>query len=552
MNSVNKNITRLLKSKISNLTNYRSEIIKALNILLNGSYSKYNIEESINEDNKIELSDKTFQDVLAHLNEKSNMRKLNGVYYTPSDVSKYIICNSLINRFIKDNDKTHNYSDGSEMLYKLDLDAKEKLMYHTTFIDPTCGSGEFLVSVFEQKYVLLDLEENKDDTKILNICKTIYGNDIDAESLDISKIRLFFYIANLLNQSESYVKLARILKKQFYNVDFISNSNAINKKFDIVIGNPPYIEYGKYKDKNLLKNQFGNVYADVIMNSIELLKPNGVLGFIIPISYTSTPRMKLIRDYVKLTTEKQFILNFADRPDCLFNGVHQKLNILICKKGSKKNKTYTSNYKHWYSDERSELLNGRDVIQCDDVYNEFIPKIGNNIEYSIFKKIYTKKKNNLYDNQKSQNSIYLNMRACFWVKAFKFNPGSNEYKKFNYSKGNEYFSLCILNSSLFWLYWTIVSDCWHITTKELKTFYMPKIDNHEIFENLYKQLEDKLEQTKKYVGTKQVDYEYKHKYCKKIIDKIDEELAKIYGLTSEELNYIKTFALIYRMGGTND
>jgi hypothetical protein len=51
-----------------------------------------------------------------------------------------------------------------------------------------------------------------------------------------------------------------------------------------------------------------------------------------------------------------------------------------------------------------------------------------------------------------------------------------------------------------------------------------------------------------FVGTKQVDYEYKHKSCKDIIDEIDNELAKIYNLSQTQLEYIKNFGLKYRLG----
>ena len=40
---------------------------------------------------------------------------------------------------------------------------------------------------------------------------------------------------------------------------------------------------------------------------------------------------------------------------------------------------------------------------------------------------------------------------------------------------------------------------------------------------------------------------YKHKKCKDVIDRIDYELAKVYGLSDTELAYIKSFALKYRM-----
>ena len=84
--------------------------------------------------------------------------------------------------------------------------------------------------------------------------------------------------------------------------------------------------------------------------------------------------------------------------------------------------------------------------------------------------------------------------------------------------------------------------------KELSFIKVPSdIGDKKKWKSLSKELEDELEETKVYVGTKQVDYEYKHKFCKSIIDKIDDELATIYGLNEEETKYIKNFALKYRM-----
>lgn len=95
-----------------------------------------------------------------------------------------------------------------------------------------------------------------------------------------------------------------------------------------------------------------------------------------------------------------------------------------------------------------------------------------------------------------------------------------------------------------------MSDCWHITRKEFKNFYIPQIsqDNLDLFSVLAQKLEDKLEKTKQYVGTKQVDYEYKHKLCLEEIHQIDDAIGRLYGLELSEISYIKNFALQYRVG----
>ena len=140
------------------------------------------------------------------------------------------------------------------------------------------------------------------------------------------------------------------------------------------------------------------------------------------------------------------------------------------------------------------------------------------------------------------------MRACFWIKAFTFNPGSNEYKKFNYGKEHYYYILAILNSSLFFFHWIVVSDCWHITNKELDSFNVILNDiDFKGFEKLARKLEQRLEETKVYIGSKQTDYIYQHKLCKKEIDLIDDKLAAIYGLSKNELKYIKNYHYKYRM-----
>ena len=54
---------------------------------------------------------------------------------------------------------------------------------------------------------------------------------------------------------------------------------------------------------------------------------------------------------------------------------------------------------------------------------------------------------------------------------------------------------------------------------------------------------------KLYVGTKQTEYEYKHKECVDTIHQIDDYINALYGLSEEEGLYIKNFAYRYRIGG---
>ena len=69
--------------------------------------------------------------------------------------------------------------------------------------------------------------------------------------------------------------------------------------FDVVIGNPPYVEYSKvrreYKVKEFLTEQCGNLYAYMLERSYNIIHRNGWLGMIVQLSYSCTERMQPIQ-----------------------------------------------------------------------------------------------------------------------------------------------------------------------------------------------------------------------------------------------------------------
>lgn len=481
-----------------------------------------------------------FQESLSKINEKELRRRDEGVYYTPKDITEYIVANTYLNYLQPDNTLVGSVQKCLQIITCTDY----RKLFGAKIFDPTCGTAEFLLSALNLK---LQIIAHNSDEDILKISTTIYGNDIAEESILLSKIRIFFAIINILEDKSKAKKVAKILNKNFTVYDYLTG-DRIGPKYDVIIGNPPYIEYGKLLKKP--EPDYGNSYANVLHNSILSAKERTAIGFVIPLSFVSTTRMKSIRTYAYKNLSKIVVLNFADRPDCLFDGVHQKLTILLGVKGKNKCKVYSSSYYHWYSNERDGLLNNATVFPVKP-NDKYIPKIGTNYENSIFEKIQNAKGRTLTEitrNATETLPVYLNMRGCFWMKAFSFNPGSDEYKLFNCPDEMQSYILCLLNSNLFFLYWTIVSDCWHITGKDLSEFIIPtKGIDFNAFKDLASKIEQKLENTKKYIGSKQTEYEYKHKECKNEIDEIDVLLKQIYGLTNEEIDFLRNYKSRYRM-----
>ena len=481
------------------------------------------------------------QKKLANLNEKEADRKEKGVYYTPADVVRFIVTNSIKSTFGKLRTNNLHVMDLNGIPYK-------SFCLTKSIYDPTCGAGEFLLAALEIKFDLMDTHKQTiGKTTICNIVGTIFGNDVNNDSIVITKLRL--YLCALKRYGVAKVKgLGKILNGNFTALDFVT-SNPNKRTFDIIVGNPPYVEDSK-SDLNPT-TKYGNIYGNVLENTALSLADKGAMGFVIPLSYVSTPRMKSLRNKMFSLIKEQYILSYADRPDCLFTSVHQKLCIVF---GRKRNTTestiFTDSYKYWYNAERDTLFTNATAVKNTLSEDEFIPKVGSQRDVDIYKKITSKRTRMIDMFRGEEHSIYLNMRATFWIKAFLGEHCGAEYKQLNCeSVEKRNLCMCLLNSSLFWWYWICVSDCWHITQKELVGFTVPELSDYTQINKLAAQLESKLEETKEYVGTKQTEYEYKHKKCVKEIHKIDDYINRLYGLSEQQSLYIKDFAFRYRIGG---
>jgi len=129
--------------------------------------------------------------------------------------------------------------------------------------------------------------------------------DVDFKSLTGYEIDTEFSIKIKDNIKEKVNK--NII---FSNKDYLSINT--NKKVDLIIGNPPYItndnlpEGTKQSIKNITGSGEGNIYYAFIMQSIDLLRNNGELIYIVPYDFFYNTYANALR--TKLYSEGEFDL----------------------------------------------------------------------------------------------------------------------------------------------------------------------------------------------------------------------------------------------------
>ncbi len=290
----------------------------------------------------------------AKVEEKPEVRKAGGVYYTPQYIVDYIVQNTV-----------------GELCKGKTPKAVEKLR----ILDPACGSGSFLLGAY--KFLLeyhRDWYTSDGPQKHRNeiyqgrggqwfltapekkriLLNNIYGVDIDPQAVEVTKLSLLLKVL----EDESSETLAHSLRTRhgralpdidgnikcgnsligpdFYegtDPKYISEDqrrriNAFDWHaefrqimadggFDAVIGNPPYgrdilSEFKSFFEAKYTSLQYKvDSYVLFVEQGFTMLKPRGTLGFIIPNTWLNTARFLNLRRFLLEKTRVRRIVNLG-------------------------------------------------------------------------------------------------------------------------------------------------------------------------------------------------------------------------------------------------
>ena len=348
-----------------------------------------------------------------------------------------------------------------------------------------------------------------------------------------------------------------------------------NGGFDVVIGNPPYVEKktveGLYKIQSFFTETTNNLFAYVSERAKIVLYSKGRFGFIVPLSSISTDRFAPLQQLISGGNEV-WLSNYDDRPARLFDGLeHIQLTIIIYSHNKIQAPVgiiHTTATKKWSSVERPFVFtNLKYALKKNDYLENSIQKITTEIEESILEKMWKENKNiNGCLSEIGNAVIYYTRKVHAFVNILDFIPEiidskgkrrpPSEQKILSFeNKDLSSAALCGLNSTLFRWFLSVFSDCRNLNRREVMSF---RLDISSFSKNelkVFYESASKLSQSLRdnsEIRLMKFNNEVLQVQCiiprksKPLIDEIDSLLGKHYLFTERELDFIVNYDAKYR------
>lgn len=302
-------------------------------------------------------------------------------------------------------------------------------IFQLKFSDISCGSGAFLLELYQLlNDILIDyyLKNNKNQliqtnintyklpfsTKRRLLLSCIYGVDKDYNAVEATKFGLLLKLLeneDLSSTSSSKPILPDLSKNIFFGNSLLSpnqiertNLLAINPfdfsslRFDVIVGNPPYMKSEDMKNITplelpLYKTNYVSAYKQFdkyflfLERGIDLLTDDGVLGYIVPSKFAKVGAGKKLREMLKTKECIQTIVSFGANQ--VFADKTNYTCLLILNKKSQKSFQYVEvkNLKDWkvreyqsvkFATKQFEQLDNEAWIlvpsELENIYNKII------------------------------------------------------------------------------------------------------------------------------------------------------------------------------------
>jgi adenine-specific DNA-methyltransferase len=213
-------------------------------------------------------------------------KKENGAYYTPYYIAEFFT--QKIISFIKNN-KTVN------------------------ILEPSCGDGVFIQALLNNEIF------NKKECGSISL--------VEKNLEELQKSQKYIQSFNKKN-----------IQVNYYHDDFLNFQDQYKGKFDLILGNPPYIDRIHLEKQQIEKSKklqaefelnnsyFRNIWSAFVVGSIKLLNDSGSMCFILPAEMLQVKYADEIRKLLLESFSEIHIYSFREK---IFEGIDQDVIVFI-------------------------------------------------------------------------------------------------------------------------------------------------------------------------------------------------------------------------------
>ncbi len=334
--------------------------------------------------------------------------------------------------------------------------------------------------------------------------------------------------------------------------------------FDAVVGNPPYdvIQESSWDRLSLAKG-CANLAGYFVVRGCAMASNMGSLGMIIPLSVTSGQDFENVRRVVYNHFGKIRATHYSIRPAKIFPEVDQRTSIIICTgAGHSPCKVHSSKLYRFRDGEQKDVVLKAKVGDVGILEKGFIPRVGDEIGSMIYKKILLidiSIKDYCADSTNTQepSKWYFHSVGRYWLKAYLNPPyfardgkkgiSSNLVIMNAISPDIAKSAVGIVNSSLFYYWWMLQSDEFHLLRKQVENFAFPSSlvsdkEFHKAVDNLVNDFYQKAIRKQIRAGGRVIEMDEVHaRLSRDAVRKVDRHLARHYGLVEQELEYLDKY-----------